>query len=90
VPRLRLLAGRNLFSEGSQNRWLLVVWMTAVPWAVLTVRSYRSVSWLTSTAATVSALVLPALTLVARTLSPGLRAEIALVVPSASRTVSRR
>jgi hypothetical protein len=37
-PVLRCFAGIHWFSEGSQNRWLLVVWMTSVPWLVLTVR----------------------------------------------------
>jgi hypothetical protein len=60
--------------------------MTSVRPPDLTVRSYRSVSWCTSTAVTVSGWSLPVLVSVARTLSPGLREEIGAVLPPGSRT----
>src|SRR5215469_6421577 len=85
-PSRSLAAGVHRLRAGSQNRWLAVVWMTWTPCRVLTFRLYRSWSWLTSTAATVSALVLPVLVLVARTLSPGLRLEIGFDVPPARST----
>ena len=44
-------------------------------------------SWWTSTAATVSGLVLPVAVLVAWTLSPGLRLAMGAVFPLASRTL---
>jgi len=62
-----------------------VVWMTWTPWGVLTLRSYRLVSWWTMTAVTVSGWFLPVAVLVASTLSPGLREEIGAVFPLASR-----
>jgi hypothetical protein len=71
---------------GDQNRWLLVVPMTAVlPWPRM-VRSYRSLSWWTSTAATASGWVLPVLVLVASTISPARSDEIGTALPLASRT----
>src|SRR5215469_5085404 len=60
--------------------------MTSVPDLVSTVRSYRSVSWLTSTAETASGWVLPVLVSVDSTFSPGLRLEIGAVEPSARTT----
>jgi hypothetical protein len=52
----------------------------------LTFRSYRLVSWWTSTAATVSGLVLPVAVFVASILSPGLRLAMGAVLPPGSRT----
>src|ERR1700678_2073910 len=60
--------------------------MTSVPRAVLTVRSYRSVSWWTRTAVTVSAWALPDLVLTALTLSPTFSREVGIAFPEASST----
>src|SRR5450756_1543718 len=60
--------------------------MTSVPWLVLTVRSYRSVSRWTRTAVTVSAWFLPVLVSAAWTLAPFFTEEIGAVLPSASST----
>src|SRR5215469_12083039 len=72
VPYFRAAALTQRWPAGSQNRWLRVVSITAVPYAVRTLRSYLSVSWWTRTAVTVSGLVFPVLVLVAMTLSPTL------------------
>jgi len=70
----------------SKNWWCAVVRMTWSPLAVWTVRSYRSVSWLTRTADAVLSLALPVLVSVDLTLSPGLSELMVLVLPSASWT----
>jgi len=57
--------------------------MTAVRPLALMVRSYRLVSWWTSTAAIVSARVLPVLVSVASTFSPGFRDEMGTALPLA-------
>src|SRR5258708_6703135 len=71
----------------SKKGWLRVVWITELPRKVRTVRLKRLVSWWTRTAATISGCVLPVLTLVARTLSPGLSWLIGTVLPPASSTL---
>jgi hypothetical protein len=38
-PGSKPLAGTHVRAAGFQNRWLAVVWMTWMPWAVLTRRS---------------------------------------------------
>src|SRR5438105_2034412 len=60
--------------------------MTSVPLPVLTVRSYRSVSWWTITAVTASGWSLPVLVSAARTLFPAFNWLMGTVLPLASRT----
>src|ERR1700677_4773255 len=72
---------------GTKNRWFDVVSMTEVRVPARILRSYRSVSWWTRTAAMVSGWVFPVLVLVARTFSPTLSWLIGTAAPDASSTL---